>query len=108
MTFDGPIDWTAFGIWFSMLLHTRGQSVLCVKGLLDVREPGPAVLNGVQHIIHSPEHLGGWPDEDHRSRIIFITKSIHPEEIMKSLEAFGGLLGARPLPLEDGHSLSFP
>jgi G3E family GTPase len=108
VTFDGPIDWTALGIWFSMLLHARGEDVLRVKGLLDVGQNGPVVLNGVQHIIHPPEHLDQWPDEDRRSRIIFITKRVRPEELLSSLEAFQELLGARPLPLQDEHSVSLP
>ncbi len=108
VTFDGPIDWTAFGIWFSMLLHTKGEDILRVKGLLDVGEPGPVVLNGVQHIIHPPEHLGEWPDEDHRSRIIFITKRIRAAELLSSLKAFHELLGARPVPLGADYSVSIP
>ncbi len=108
ITFDGSIDWTAFGIWFSMLLHARGEDVLRAKGLLDVGETGPVVINGVQHIIHPPEHLDKWPDEDHRSRIIFITKRIRPEELLNSLRAFRGLLGAQPLPLQGQQSLAFP
>jgi G3E family GTPase len=108
VTFDGAIDWTAFGIWFSMLLNARGEDVLRVKGLLDVGEAGPVVLNGVQHIIHPPQHLGKWPDEDHRSRIIFITRGIRPEELLDSLLAFRGLLGARPLPLHAEQTVPFP
>jgi len=108
VTFDRPIDWTAFGIWFSMLLHARGEDVLRVKGFLDVGGAGPVVLNGMQHIIHPPEHLDGWPDEDRRSRIIFITKRIHPEELLASLERFRELLGARPVPLGTEHSVSLP
>jgi G3E family GTPase len=108
VTFHGSIDWTAFGLWFSMLLHARGEDVLRVKGLLDVGETGPVVLNGVQHIIHPPEHLDEWPDEDRRSRIIFITKGIHPEELLGSLGAFRGLLKARPLPLQGEQSVPLP
>jgi G3E family GTPase len=108
MTFDGSVDWTAFGIWFSMLLHARGEDVLRVKGLVDVGEAGPVVINGVQHIIHPPQHLDEWPDEDHCSRIIFITKRIRPEELLNSLRAFRGLLGAQPLPLHAAPSVSFP
>lgn len=99
LTFDGSVDWTAFGIWLSMLLHVRGEDVLRVKGLLDVGERGPVVVNGVQHTIHPPEHLDRWPDEDHRSRIVFIMKDIRPGELLVSLDVFRGLLGARPLPL---------
>jgi G3E family GTPase len=108
VTFDGAIDWTAFGIWFSMLLHARGEDVLRVKGFLDVGEAGPVILNGVQHTIHPPEHLGEWPDEDHRTRIIFITKRIQPEELLDSLLAFHGLLGARPLHLHAEQSIPLP
>ena len=108
VTFDGAVDWTAFGIWFSMLLNARGEDVLRVKGLLDVGETGPVVINGVQHTIHPPEHLDEWPDEDHRSRIVFITRRIHPEELLGSLLAFRRLLGARALPLHAEHRVSLP
>lgn len=100
LTFDGPVDWTAFGTWFSMLLHARGEDVLRVKGLLDVGGTGPVLLNGVQHVIHPPEHLEAWPDGDHESRIVFITRGIRAEEIVESLETFSGLIGASPRPLE--------
>jgi G3E family GTPase len=99
VTFDGPVDWTAFGIWLSMLLHARGESVLRVKGLLDTGGPGPVVLNGVQHVIHPPEHLERWPDGDRSTRVVFITRDIPEERILSSLEAFRGLLGAAAVPL---------
>ena len=100
-TFDGPVDWAAFGIWLSMLLHARGESVLRVKGLLDVvGGPGPVVLNGVQHVMHPPQHLDAWPDEDHRSRLVFIARGVSSGEILASLEAFRPLIGAGPLLLE--------
>jgi G3E family GTPase len=105
LTFDGSVDWTAFGIWLSMLLHSRGEDVLRVKGLLDVGERGPVLVNGVQHTIHPPEHLDRWPDEDHRSRIVFITKGIRPEELLGSLKAFRKLLGAMPLPFGAGQGV---
>lgn len=108
LTFDGAVDWAAFGIWLSMLLHARGEDVLRVKGLLDVGEGGPVVVNGVQHTIHPPEHLDRWPDENHRSRIVFISRSIRPEELLGSLEAFRGLLGSLPLPLGAEQSVSSP
>lgn len=99
LAFDGPVDWTGFGIWLSMLLHARGEEVLRVKGLLDIGESGPVVLNGVQHIIHPPEHLHAWPDDEHSSRIVFICRGIHTSEIVCSLEAFSGVIGAGPRPL---------
>ena len=35
-TFDAALDWTAFGVWMSMLLHRHGDRVLRMKGLLNV------------------------------------------------------------------------
>ena len=85
---DRPVDWTAFGIWLTMLLASRGTDVLRVKGLLDVGGPGPVVLNGVQHVVHPPEHLDAWPDDDRRSRIVFIARGLGKDEVEESLAAF--------------------
>ena len=100
LTFEGPVDWAAFGVWFSMLLHARGEDVLRVKGLLDVGEAGPVLLNGVQHVIHPPDHLEEWPDGDRCSRVVFITRDIPSEEFLVSLEAFRCIVGAVPRLLE--------
>lgn len=85
---DRPVDWTVFGIWLTMLLGSRGADVLRVKGLLDVGAEGPVVLNGVQHVVHPPEHLDSWPDDDHRSRIVFIARGIGKQDVEESLAAF--------------------
>ena len=34
LVFDEQLDWTAFGIWLTMLLQARGADILRVKGLL--------------------------------------------------------------------------
>jgi G3E family GTPase len=82
------LDWGAFGIWLTMLLQSRGEDVLRVKGLLNVGGPGPLLLNGVQHVVHPPEHLDGWPDEDRRSRVVFIGRGLDGDELRRSLAAF--------------------
>jgi G3E family GTPase len=96
LTFTQPLDWIAFSVWLSMLLHARGEDVLRVKGLLNVGAAGPVVLNGVQHIIHPPEHLACWPSADQRSHVVFILHAIDPAHIVRSLQAFQHLLGAAP------------
>lgn len=100
VTFDGPVDWTGFGIWLSMLLHARGEELLRVKGFLDTGGPGPVVLDGVQHVMHPPRHLEAWPDEDRTSRVVFIARGIRSEDLLRSLEAFLPLIGTRPVPVE--------
>jgi G3E family GTPase len=92
LRFAQPLDWTAFGIWLTMLLHSHGTDVLRVKGMLNVGSgPGPVVVHGVQHLVHPPEHLPQWPDDDHSSRIVFIVRGLSREAIERSLNAFGRL-----------------
>jgi G3E family GTPase len=86
---DRPMDWTAFGIWLSLLLNRHGDDVLRVKGILSVEgTEAPVLINGVQHIVHSPQHLERWPTQDHRSRIVFITRGIDQGRLRRSMEAF--------------------
>lgn len=95
---DAPIDWTAFGLWLTMLLHVHGNRILRVKGLLNVAGADtPVVVNGVQHLVHPPFHLAQWPDADRRSRLVFITEGLAPEILGASLATFNAL-GARLRP----------
>ncbi len=83
------IDWAAFGVWLTALLHRHGDKVLRVKGLLNVAGAnGPVVLHGVQHVIHPPVHLDAWPDEDRASRIVFVLQGIAPAAPERSLRRF--------------------
>jgi G3E family GTPase len=89
LTFEQPLDWTGFGIWLTMLLHTHGSNILRIKGLLNVVDVAtPVVIHGVQHIVHPPAHLGRWPDDDRRSRIVFIVRGLEQRAIERSLAAF--------------------
>src|SRR6202043_1458466 len=87
---DEQLDWTAFGIWLTMLLQARGGDLLRVKGLLNVGGSGadgtgPLLLNGFQHVVHPPEHLDGWPDHDRRSRVVFIGRGLERDAVERSL-----------------------
>ena len=92
VTEERPLDWTAFGLWLSMLVHAHGENILRVKGLINVVDlPTPVVVNGVQHIIHPPAHLDHWPSDDKRSRIIFVVRGLDPALLQRSLAAFNRL-----------------
>lgn len=86
---DKAIDWEAFGVWLSMLLHAHGANILRVKGLLFIEESdGPVVIQGVQHVIHPPEHLSSWKGLDRATDLVFILRGLDPESIRRSFEAF--------------------
>ena len=89
---DGALDWTAFGVWLTMLLHCHGNKVLRVKGMLNVAGVDtPVVVNGVQHLVHPPVHLARWPDGERRSRIVFIVEDLERSVIEESLRVFNAL-----------------
>ncbi|MCZ6605189.1 MAG: GTP-binding protein [Alphaproteobacteria bacterium] len=99
LTEERPLDWTAFGIWLSMLVHAHGEKMLRVKGLINVAGLAtPVVINGVQHVIHPPAHLDHWPSDDMRSRVIFVVQGLDPDLLQRSLAAFNRLAvaGADP------------
>ncbi len=87
--FDEPIDWTAFGLWLSLLLNRHGEAILRVKGILSIAgESAPVAVNGVQQLVHPPTHLAGWPTGDRRTRIVFICKGLDDDPIRRSFSAF--------------------
>jgi G3E family GTPase len=92
VTVDRPIDWTAFGVWLTMLLNRHGDKVLRVKGILNIAgEVAPVAIHGVQYLVHTPVHMAAWPDADRRSRVVFIVDGLEPDLIRRSLAAFNGL-----------------
>ena len=105
--FDRPLDWTAFGVWASMLLHRHGANVLRLKGILHVAGvPTPVLINGVQHIVHPPSHLPEWPDADRRSRLIFIVRDLQRARIERSLAVFNRLVDLPPSSMRSGEEKS--
>ncbi len=88
LTVDAPIPWIGFSTWLQMMLATNGERVLRVKGILNLGgEENPVAVHGVQHIFHPPVPLPGWPDEDRRSRIVFITRDLAREGVEESFRA---------------------
>jgi G3E family GTPase len=93
--FDRQIDWTCFSLWLTMLLNRHGEAVLRVKGILNVAgSDAPVAVHGVQHLVHPPVHMGAWPDEDRRSRLVFIVRGLDPLMIEQSFAAFCGVAQA--------------
>lgn len=92
VTVEKPVDWTAFGVWLSMLLNRHGERVIRVKGILNIEgEERPVAIHGVQHLVHPPVHMAGWPSDDRRSRLVFIVDGLETELIRRSFEAFTAL-----------------
>ncbi len=96
MIIDDDIDWTAFGIWLTMLLNRHGERIFRVKGMLKLRgEDRPIAVHGVQRLVHPPVHMSAWPDESRQSRLVFIFEGLDPEAIRNSFDVFNALSNTR-------------
>lgn len=89
LSLDMEVDWTAFGIWMTLLLHRHGGKVLRVKGILNVQGTnGPVVVHSAQHMVYPPVHLEQWPSSDRTSRLVFILDGLDPALVLRSIEVF--------------------
>jgi G3E family GTPase len=79
---DRPLSWQTFVRAMETLIALRGPDLLRVKGLLNVQGcGGPVVVQFVQHLAHPPVELAVWPNEDHTSRLVFITRNLAEAQV---------------------------
>ncbi len=96
LTFDQPLHWQGVATWLDMLVATRGELLLRIKGILNVVDQNrPVAIHGVQHLFHPPALLAGWPEGDPRtSRLVFITRDLPRDVIEEGLRAFNDAAAA--------------
>jgi len=82
-TREAPIPREALRLLLDALQQNLGPNLLRVKGIINVAEEPdrPAVIQGVQHLLHNLSWLPRWPDDDRRSRIVFITQGFDRAEV---------------------------
>jgi G3E family GTPase len=90
-----PVAAAAFSAFLELLTASAGPGLLRVKGLVKISEAPdkPLVLHAVQHIIHEPVLLDGWPSADADTRLVFIVKGIAEESITSLFDALVGSAG---------------
>jgi G3E family GTPase len=90
ITLEQPLDWPGLAMWLEMLVSSRGENLLRVKGILNLKgHDRPVAIHAVRHLMHPPVKLAGWPKDDPRtSRIVFITRDLPRRAVEDSLHAF--------------------
>jgi G3E family GTPase len=83
---EGEVTPDGLQVWMDTVGVMRGPDLLRVKGLVNVGGR-PVVIQAVQHLFHPLVELAEWPDDERRSRFVFITRGIGREEIEKTLSA---------------------
>ena len=79
-------------LFLELLRSTHGPNLLRMKAIVNIEETPdrPMVLHGVQHVLHPAAQLEGWPDDDRRTRMVFIVRDIEPRIIRELFDAFLG------------------
>ncbi|WQW05382.1 GTP-binding protein [Helicobacter pylori] len=90
--FEGTMEWSAFGIWLSLLLHQYGTQILRIKGIIDIGSGFLVSVNGVMHVIYPPKHI---LKDQNGSNLVFITRYLEREKILNSLKGFKDFLGIK-------------
>ncbi|WP_233237662.1 GTP-binding protein [Bordetella sp. LUAb4] len=81
-----PVARAAFLLRMSALQEILGESLLRVKGLVAFSDgSGPWVVHGVHRELYPMTQLDAWPDEDHRSRMVFIVRGMSSEALAAML-----------------------
>jgi G3E family GTPase len=89
---DRALPAATFDMFLDLLRGLHGPNLLRVKGIVKIAEAPdqPVVIHGVQHVFHPPASLPAWPDEDRRTRLVFITCDMDPRAISELFDAFLG------------------
>ena len=91
-TRDEPVSWPGLAFALELLISQRGENLLRIKGIVNAKESDkPLAIHGVQHVFHPPAALPQWPDDDHRTRIVFITRDLDRAVIAEMLDGVLGL-----------------
>ena len=102
---DQPSGYAAVEMFLDLLRSTQGERLLRMKGIVCLVENSdrPLVLHAVQRLMHPPVRLERWPSEDHRTRLVIISKDLS-EDYVRDL--FGAFVGKPALDRPDRQALA--
>jgi G3E family GTPase len=91
---EAPIHPGALDLFLDLLRSAHGPNLLRMKGLVALTDAPdePVVLHAVQHVLHPPRRLPAWPDNDRRTRLVFILKDLDAAFVERLWGAFAGEL----------------
>jgi G3E family GTPase len=89
---DEAIPAGTLDMFLELLRATHGPKLLRLKGIAKLAEmpDRPVVIHGVQHVLHPTAQLEHWPDDDHRTRLVFIVRDLDPRTVRDLFDAFIG------------------
>jgi len=88
-TNEVPVEAETFGAALETLVELHGARILRMKGLVHVAgEDGPMAVHAVQHTLYPPAWLERWPDDDRRTRLVFICIGLEKASVAQIFDSF--------------------
>jgi G3E family GTPase len=87
---DSAVPMVVLDLFLELLRSVHGPNLLRLKGVVKIEETPqmPVVVHGVQHLLHPLAQLDHWPDDDQRTRLVFIMRDTDPGVIRQLFDAF--------------------
>lgn len=86
---DEPVAWGDFSATLDTLQTRYGPQLLRIKGLVHVHgERTPRIVQGVHHLRYPEVALPDWPDDDRRTRLVFIARELDQAFVEAAFEPF--------------------
>ena len=83
---DEPVTASGLQMWAKLLSGFHGPNLLRIKGIVNL-EGHPVILQAVQHMFYPLSDLPEWPDDDRRTRLVFIVKDLPRDKVEQTLGA---------------------
>ena len=72
-------------LWLNALARFKSNNLLRMKGIVRVGNK-VLLINAVQKVFHEPIVLDKWPFNDEKSKIVFITKNLKSNDLIKTIK----------------------
>ena len=78
-----PVSRGALSGFMQMLAEQKGEELLRLKGLVKLKDDPtkPALVHGVQHVVHPVTRLDHWPQTSDTTKLVFIVRNIEKDWI---------------------------
>lgn len=84
-----PVAWGAFSAALDTLQSLKGDQLLRVKGIVNVRgEARSRVIQCVHHLRYPDAALPEWPEADQSTRLVFIARDLDPAVVERAFACF--------------------
>jgi G3E family GTPase len=85
-----PISQQGLELFLELLTSYHGPNLLRMKGIILMADnpAQPLAVHAVQHVLHPPVRMAGWPNDEIETKVVFIVKDIEKAAIEGLFKAF--------------------